>query len=226
MLQDDIQEAVWRTILRGPRPPSHRWPPVQKSQHKSNQPRRNELAARAGQQPVQPHRRDSPQSARNVATVPNMTPKAITEDAAVEVRRLEEAVGALGEESPHAKLLLRQRPNSTTPSVSRSNQRHSTWNEPGRGWCRPKQRSPESQHRKTNVLQMRQQPNGGSNGCKIPRCNKARGVRSVAKSNRRVDSRTGFSASFCESRPRRGCSIFFGGGEHVESKCGQFGARA
>ena len=25
MLQDDIQEAVWRTILRGPRPPSNTW---------------------------------------------------------------------------------------------------------------------------------------------------------------------------------------------------------
>ena len=35
-----------------------------------------------------------------------MTSEAITEAAAVEVRRLEEAVGALGEESPHAKPLL------------------------------------------------------------------------------------------------------------------------
>ena len=25
LLQDDIQEAVWRTILRGPRPPSNKW---------------------------------------------------------------------------------------------------------------------------------------------------------------------------------------------------------
>ena len=25
VLQDDIQEAVWRTILRGPRPPSNKW---------------------------------------------------------------------------------------------------------------------------------------------------------------------------------------------------------
>ena len=60
----------------------------------------------AKEQPGQPHRRDSPQSARNADAVPNMTPEAIAEAAAVEVRRLEEAVGALGKESPHAKPLL------------------------------------------------------------------------------------------------------------------------
>ena len=106
VLQDDIQEAVWRTILRGPRPPSHRWPLAQKSQKKSIQPRRNESAARqrgpAGQQPGQQPRRD----ARIADTGPNITPEAITEAAAVEVRRLEGAVAALGEESPHAKPLL------------------------------------------------------------------------------------------------------------------------
>ena len=101
-------------------------------------------------------------------------------EAAVEVRRLEEAVGALGEESSHAKPLLvalkAAKANSTSPSASRSNQRHSIWNESGRGWRRPKPRSPESQHRRTNVLPMWKQPNGGWSGCKIqcrPRCNRS-----------------------------------------------------
>ena len=50
----------------------------------------------------------------------------------------------------------------------------------------------------------------------------ATGVRRVgfvAKSHRRVDSRTGLSASFGESRPRRGCSSFCRRGERVASKC-------
>ena len=122
------------------------WPtsitPVASSQRKSNQPRHNESARQRGpaqEQPGQPHRQDSPQSARNANAVPNLTPEAIAEAAAVEVRRLEEAVGALGEESPHALRWLRQlEPNSTSPSVSRSSQRHSIWNEPGRGWFRPR----------------------------------------------------------------------------------------
>ena len=32
VLQDDIQEAVWRTILRGPRPPSNKWEMRSKSE--------------------------------------------------------------------------------------------------------------------------------------------------------------------------------------------------
>ena len=57
-------------------------------------------------QPGQQRRRDSPQSARNADAVPSRTPEAIGEAAAEEVHRLEEAVGALGEESPRSKPLL------------------------------------------------------------------------------------------------------------------------
>ena len=38
VLQDDIQEAVWRTILRGPRPPSHKWEKRSKSDVSRTQP--------------------------------------------------------------------------------------------------------------------------------------------------------------------------------------------
>ena len=111
MLDDGLSQAMWQHILRGPRPPSHKWPPAQKSQRNASaQPRRNESAARqrvsAQGQPGQPHRRESPQSIRNADAVPNLTPEAIAEAAAEEVRRLEEAVRALGEESLHAKPLL------------------------------------------------------------------------------------------------------------------------
>ena len=102
----------WLQVIRGPRPPAARWPPAKKVP-----PGRSSSAAQ-GAQPRQsvsaptPDRRRKPNDVRAAATknadpsMPSRTPEAIAEATAEEVRRLEEAVGALGEESPHAKPLL------------------------------------------------------------------------------------------------------------------------
>ena len=89
-------------------------------------PKRNELAAssRRNESAVsskrndsasrQPHRSpallDPGQTARNIhPTVPSRTPEAIAEATAEEARRLEEGMGALGEESPDAEPLKTDR---------------------------------------------------------------------------------------------------------------------
>ena len=88
VLQDDIQEAMWRTIFA--RTTSSITPVA-------TCPEVTEEVDPAEAQRV---------SARIADTGPNIAPEAITEAAAVEVRRLEGAVAALGEESPHGKPLL------------------------------------------------------------------------------------------------------------------------
>ena len=153
----DVQEAVWRTILRGPCPPSHRWPLAQKSQNKSNQPRPNESAVRqrgpAGQQPATPSR---------FSPVSTDCRHSAQRDTRGHVRCLEEVVGALGEESPHAKPLLTAlkaaKANSTSPCV----QIEST--------------TQYLERARKRLAQAVKQPSGGWSGCKIQRrlrCNRS-----------------------------------------------------
>ena len=93
VLEDDLSEAVWKRILRGPRPPSHKWPVAQGQGRSTSAAHRH----RSGRQPptvvTEPPR-------------PNRTPEAVAEAAAEEVVRLESAVAALGEGNPLAKPLL------------------------------------------------------------------------------------------------------------------------
>ena len=175
-----------------------------------------------------------PSPARIADTVPNITPEAITEAAAVEVRRLEGAVAALGEESPHAKPLLtalkaakaktqrpHQRPDRVYHTVFGTSQE-----EVGAGRSRGRESHSTEGPMCCRCGSSRTEVGAVASFSAVCDATRARGVGSVAKSHRRVDSRTGFSASFGDSRPRRGCSIFHRGGEHVESKRGQFRARA
>ena len=111
VLEDELSEAVWKRILRGPRPASNRWPTAQKL----NQRRNSSAAQKPRNQHSEGHVRQDPQS-RPVSSAradvtppeeqPKRTPEAMAEATADEVRRLESAVAALGEDSPHAKSLV------------------------------------------------------------------------------------------------------------------------
>ena len=103
VLEDKLSEAVWKRILRGPFPPSNSWPTAQKL----NQRRNSSAAQKPRNQHPDGHVRQDRQSrpvssARAYVTPPEQpkrTPQAVAKATADEVRRLESAVAALGEQS-------------------------------------------------------------------------------------------------------------------------------
>ena len=62
VLQDDIQEAVWRTILRGPRPPSNKWEMRNKSDVSKPHSTSAQEAAGSGQSTVRSEGAETPRA--------------------------------------------------------------------------------------------------------------------------------------------------------------------
>ena len=100
----------WLRVLRGPRPPSEKWPVTHRPSSVSR--------GRSGQSKPPPKvARSAPREFK-----PSRTPEVAVSEAAGEVKKLEAAIAALGEDSAHAKGLheaLRiARARSTLPSVA------------------------------------------------------------------------------------------------------------
>ena len=86
----------WVQVLRGPRPPSEKWPSA-KDAHRVHQSGRWRQP-----KPDKVHPLQSPPPLRQ----PSNPPEAAAAIASAEVQRLETAISALGETSPHAKPLV------------------------------------------------------------------------------------------------------------------------
>ena len=100
----------WVRVLRGPRPPSERWPVAHRPSSVGH--------GRSGHsKPQIPSARSAPQEFK-----PSRTPEVAVSEAVGEVKKLESAIAALGEDSMHAKGLheaLRiARARSTLPPVA------------------------------------------------------------------------------------------------------------
>ena len=92
VLEDDLQQAVWQTILRGPRPPSAKWGRMRSSMSTASKP-----------SPQQEPQKKTPAKPPPVSPPPPVRREALSPDEAVAAARrrvvkLEAVLETLGEE--------------------------------------------------------------------------------------------------------------------------------
>ena len=179
---------------------------------------RNESAVRQQrtlrEQRVQPRRQDLlGNAARHANPSAPRIPEAIAEATAEEARRLEEVVGALGEESPHAKpLLVALRAARAKLNVPVSVQIEST----AKYLERARKRLVQAEAKSAKVAAQKDEGVAEVDAAErrlerliasapMPIQHEPMEAVFAAESNRRLDSRTGLSVCFCESSTRRGC---------------------
>ena len=100
MLQDDIQEAVWRTILRGPRPPSNKWEMRNKSD--ASKPHSKVVKGEPKKDPPVPKKPQVQAKAQSVQKEPKprepLSPDQAMEAARARVVKLQGVLTILGED--------------------------------------------------------------------------------------------------------------------------------
>ena len=105
VLEDNLSQAMWRTILRGPHPPPGAW---QRGSKPSSMiaPTRNPGGHHGRTPPRQPTGPRAPQGRANpTAPQPRLSPDERAAEARARVERLEAALKVLGEDSPEAQPL-------------------------------------------------------------------------------------------------------------------------
>ena len=108
--------AGWVQVLRGPRPPSMKWPPARVG---------SRAPSRRWRQPKE--KSSPPQSTPPPLRQVSRAPEVVAADAVAEVKRLENAIQVLGETNPHAQPLVEAltvaRAKTTKTFVERARQR-------------------------------------------------------------------------------------------------------